>query len=98
MSTDVTRSDDRFVLTVDGTEAGFARFREHDADGVTVRDFTHTEIDDAHAGQGLSGVLVEAAVQQTRADGLRIKATCPLVAHWLGKHPEHDDIVEPTGD
>ena len=96
MSADVTKADDRFTLEVDGQPAGYAQFRDRDRDGTPYRDFTHTVIDDAFAGRGLSGVLVEAAVRQTRDEGLRIKATCPLVAHWLDKHPEHEDVREPS--
>ena len=90
MNTVVSKESDRFTISVDGAPAGFTQFRE---DG-NHRDFFHTELDDAFAGQGLSSVLVQQALDTTRADGLRIVATCPLVKHWLTKHPEFDDIVD----
>ncbi len=81
---------DRFVITVDGADAGFAHFRTEDGHRV----FDHTELDDAFSGRGLSGSLVQQALEATRADGLRIKAECPLVKHWLTKHHEFDDLVD----
>lgn len=90
MSTEVRQEADRFVISVDGTDAGFTAY--HDADDR--RTFPHTELDDAFSGQGLSGVLVEAALTATREEGLRIVPVCPLVAHWLTKHSEFDDVVD----
>ena len=90
MTTDVSKESDRFTISVDGEPAGFTQFREEDGH----RNFFHTELDDAFAGQGLSSLLVQQALDTTRADGLRIIATCPLVKHWLTKHPEFDDIVD----
>ena len=88
--TSVRQEADRFVISVDGTDAGFTEYS--DADGR--RTFPHTELDDAFSGQGLSSVLVEFAMKATRDAGLRIVPVCALVKHWLTKHPEFDDIVD----
>ena len=90
MSTEVRQESDRFVIAVDGVDAGFAQFSEEG----NQRTFFHTELDDAFAGQGLSGVLVQQALDATRTTGKRIVPVCPLVKHWLTKHPEFDDIVD----
>lgn len=90
MSTTVRQEPDRFVIEVDGTDAGFAQFSE----SGNQRTFFHTELDDAFSGRGLSGILVQEALDATRTAGLRIVPVCPLVAHWLTKHPEFDDIVD----
>jgi predicted GNAT family acetyltransferase len=39
-------------------------------------------------------VLIAEALAATRAEGLRIVAVCPMVAGYIKKHPEFDDIVD----
>ena len=54
---------------------------------------------DSYAGRGLATILVSEALQQTRAAGKRIVAVCELVASYLVKHRDFDDIVDPvTGE
>jgi predicted GNAT family acetyltransferase len=83
---------DRFTLSVDGEVIGKALYT--DADGT--RTFVHTEVDPAHEGNGYASRLIERAVAETRAANLRIVGQCPMVAHWLSKHPEYDEFVDPV--
>jgi predicted GNAT family acetyltransferase len=53
----------------------------------------HTEVEPAHEGQGLAGVLVEGAVEDLRRRGLRMISICPYVRAWLRRHPEQADLV-----
>jgi uncharacterized protein len=80
-----------FAITVDGKRAGIAEYIEE----TGHRTFVHTEIDEAFSGRGLAGTLVREALDRTRADGLRIRATCPYVRDFLAKHHDWDDILEP---
>ena len=91
MSTSVSRQagPDRFEITSDGAVAGFTQFVERE----DRRIFFHTEIGEDFGGQGLAGIVVEEAVNATRADGKTIVPVCPYVKKWLAKHPEHDDIT-----
>ena len=86
----MTKGTDRFTIAVDGTEAGFVQFTEHDGRRV----FFHTEVDDAFSGQGLASVLVRRALARTSEDGLRVVPVCPYVKRWLEKHPDHADLAE----
>jgi predicted GNAT family acetyltransferase len=79
----------RFEIVVDREAAGYTRF--YDRDGV--RTFVHTEIDDAHEGQGLGGRLVREALDQTRASGLQVNPECPFVRAFIDGHPEYADLV-----
>jgi predicted GNAT family acetyltransferase len=81
---------DKFTISVDGKSVGLEAFAERDGQRV----FYHTEIDDAFGGRGLGTVLISEALAATRADGLRIVAVCPMVAAYVKKHPEFDDIVD----
>lgn len=82
----------RYTLGIDDSVIGFTEYRDHDGRRV----FFHTEIDDAYAGHGLSSILVKNALDDVRAQGLRVVAVCPLVAKYVGKHAEVQDIVDPV--
>ena len=57
--------------------------------------FYHTEVDDAYGGRGLGTVLIAEALARTRAEGRkRIVAVCPMVAAYVNKHHELDDILD----
>ena len=92
MSTDVTLRGDRFEISVDGTRAGLAQFV--DADGQRI--FFHTEVGDEFEGQGLAGQLVSAALDATRASGLRVVPVCPYVKRYVERHEEYADLVDPV--
>ncbi|PRC58255.1 N-acetyltransferase, partial [Mycobacterium sp. ITM-2017-0098] len=55
-----------------------------------------TEIDEAFGGRGLATILVGEALESTRADGLRIVPVCSMVAGYLKKHSEFNDVVDPV--
>ncbi|HZG92381.1 MAG TPA: GNAT family N-acetyltransferase [Pseudonocardia sp.] len=79
----------RFEVLVDGERAGLAAYRLR-ADRIV---FLHTEIDDAHEGRGLGGVLVRAALDSARERGLRVVPICPFVKGWIERHPDYADLV-----
>lgn len=80
----------RFVILVDGAEAGFAAYAR--IDGRLV--FDHTRIQDAYAGQGLGGILLRRSMDQVRAQGVRVVPICEFLAGWLDKHPDYQDLVD----
>jgi predicted GNAT family acetyltransferase len=90
----VERNDDRnrYEILVDGKRAGLTAYRDRGDQRV----FFHTEIDDAYAGQGLAGQLVQHALTDVRALGKRIVPVCPYVAKFLKKHDEFADITDPV--
>lgn len=94
--TQVTLEADRFTISVDGTQAGFTEFIDRTTDSGGQRIFPHTEIDEAFGGRGLATILVGEAVESTRAAGLRIVPVCSMVAGYLDKHPEFNDMVDPV--
>jgi uncharacterized protein len=89
--TTVTQESDRFSISVDGQTVGFTEY----ADRGGQRIFPHTEMADAFEGRGLATILVNEALQATRDAGLRIVAVCPMVAAFVNKHHEFDDLVDP---
>ena len=93
--TSVTRRSRMFTIAVDGSDAssvGLTSFAERDGQRI----FLHTEVKPQYEGRGLAGILVAAALEATRADGLRAVAVCPMVAAYVAKHHDFDDIVDPV--
>jgi uncharacterized protein len=89
--TTVTQRDTEFAIIVDGQIVGIAAFE----DRGNRRVFVHTEVDDGFQGHGLATILVGEAIKSAKADGLRVVAVCPMVAAFLHRHKEFDDIVDP---
>lgn len=79
----------RYHLLVDGAEAGEIDYR---MDG-DVRIFVHTGVRDAYEGQGLAGKLAKHVLDDARANGVKIGATCPYVRGYLERHPEEQDLL-----
>ncbi|MGF6889335.1 putative GNAT family acetyltransferase [Nocardia sp. GAS34] len=82
----------RYEIRVDDVLAGFTAYIDHEDQRI----FYHTEIDTQFSGRGLAGRLVAAALADTRPLGTRIVPVCPVVAGFLAKHQEFDDIVDPV--
>ena len=79
----------RFEIAVDGAVLGFAEYRRRP--GVIT--FLHTEIDPAHEGEGLGTLLVKAALDTARAEGLAVLPYCPFVRGFIDRHREYLNLV-----
>ena len=77
------KAHNRFELEADG-ETAIAEYRI--VDGAIY--FTHTETPYRLQGRGIASRLVRGAVEQARAQGLKVVPRCSYVADWLKKHPE----------
>ncbi|MBF6182849.1 GNAT family N-acetyltransferase [Nocardia otitidiscaviarum] len=83
---------EQFDIEVDGERAGLAAY----VDTGDQRIFYHTELDDRFSGRGLGSVLIHAALTETRKEGKRIVPVCPFVAHFVEKHHDFDDLLDPV--
>lgn len=79
----------RYEIHVDGERAGLTHYRVTPEALV----FDHTEIDDAHEGQGLGGRLARGALDDVRAKGQRVIAECPFMKAWIAQHEDYQDLV-----
>lgn len=80
----------RYELLRDGERVGIAEYVLEDG----AIDFTHTEIDRDQREKGLASTLVQQALDDVRENSdLRVAASCPYVRHWLGDHPEYQDLL-----
>jgi predicted GNAT family acetyltransferase len=62
------------------------------ADGVIT--FVHTEVPPELGGKGIGSQLIKGALDQVRADGLKVIAQCPFVKGWIDKHAEYADLLK----
>jgi hypothetical protein len=53
----------------------------------------HTEIDPARKGEGVGTLLVKAALDTARAEGLALLPYCPFVQGFIDRHREYLDLV-----
>ena len=86
----VSAAEGKYTIAVDGETVGLAAV----ADRGNQRVFYHTEVDERFGGRGLASILVGEALERTRADGKRVVPLCPMVAAFIKKHPEFDDITD----
>ncbi|MFI9507065.1 GNAT family N-acetyltransferase [Nocardia sp. NPDC052566] len=91
MSTEVRNNTalERFEIYVDSAIAGYVEYQ----DTVSERAFVHTEIYPQHEGQGYGRVLIEAALNATRAEGLGALPMCPMVHHFIETRPQYLSMV-----
>jgi len=78
----------RFELDADGATA-FAYYRL--GDGVMT--FHHTETPFHLQGRGIASRLVRGALEQARAQQLKVAPRCSFVASYMARHPEFNDML-----
>jgi uncharacterized protein len=83
------KAQHRYELTVDGH---LAATYYSIADGVIT--FIHTEVPSELGGKGVGSALVKGALDQVRADGLKVIAQCPFVKAYIDKHAEYADLLK----
>lgn len=57
-----------------------------------IIEMTHTEVPPEYGGQGIASKMVREALEYARAHHLRVIPTCPVVAAYMKKHLEYEDI------
>jgi uncharacterized protein len=78
----------RFELEVEGHVAkSFYRIEN----GVIT--FIHTEVPPELGGEGIGSRLIKGALDQVRANGLKVIAECPFVKAYIEKHAEYADLL-----
>ena len=58
--------------------------------------FTHTEVPEAHGGQGLGTALIEDGLASARERGLKVIPICPFFAAYMKAHAEVQDLLDPA--
>jgi len=50
----------------------------------------------AHEGKGIGTMLIRAGLEAARARGLKVIPICPFFARYIQRHPEAQDLLEPS--
>jgi len=82
------RTHHRFELELEGHLA-----TQHSPLDGTVITFEHTDVPKELGGRGVGSILVQGALDQVRASGLKLIPQCPFVKAWIEKHPDYQDLV-----
>ncbi|MET4697936.1 putative GNAT family acetyltransferase [Constrictibacter sp. MBR-5] len=82
------RARSRFELEIDG-QVVFADYRRRGTDLI----IPHVEAPPALRGTGAAGRLMQAVMEQVRAEGAKVTPLCSYAAAWLRRHPEFADQV-----
>ncbi|WP_018317900.1 GNAT family N-acetyltransferase [Bradyrhizobium sp. WSM2793] len=77
-----------FELEVEGHVAT----EHYKLDGGVIT-FEHTDVPKDLGGKGVGSKLVQGALDQVRAAGLKLIPQCPFVKAWIEKHPDYADLV-----
>ena len=86
---------------VDNTAAG--RFEQRIGDDVAIAEykrsgevitFTHTLVPEHLEGRGIASGIAKAALDQARAQGLKVDPRCPFFADYIQKNPEYRDLLQ----
>jgi predicted GNAT family acetyltransferase len=56
--------------------------------------FIHTEVPPELGGRGIASKLIRGALDQVRADGLKVIAQCPFVKAFIDKNPDYQDLLK----
>jgi predicted GNAT family acetyltransferase len=81
----------RYEIEVDGEVAGFLMYRIDPG----VLELVHTDVDPKWEGKGVGAALVQGALDDVRARGLKVRPYCPFVAAYIRRHPEYEDLATP---
>jgi predicted GNAT family acetyltransferase len=79
----------RYEIEVDGEVVGFINYRREPG----VIELVHTDVDPRSEGKGVGAALVQGALDDVRARGLKVRPFCPFVAAYIRRHPEYQDLV-----
>ena len=82
-------TEGQYEILVGEEVAGFATYT--DANGV--RDLPHTVVDPKFRGQGLSKPLIQAALDDARADDMLVTPSCPAVERYIEQNPQYRDLL-----
>lgn len=81
----------RFVAEIDDAQAVL----EYGVPDAGTRDYRHTFVPPALRGRGIATALVEFALDDARAAGVRVIPSCPFVARLTAADARYADVVAP---
>lgn len=84
----------RFVVVVNGEDAGGAYYRWHPHPDGDRRVYTHTEVDERFEGQGVGSALARVALDISGESGEKVVPLCPFIQRYIERHAEYQGLVD----
>lgn len=78
----------RYELNVDGHIA----FVEYQFSPGVI-DLVHTIVPKELGGRGIGSILAKGVLDSVRSRDLKVIATCPFIAGYIGKNPDYADLL-----
>jgi uncharacterized protein len=94
-SMDITVKNNASAKRFEAEVAGFLAFIEYNlaAGSLTL---VHTEVPSALEGQGVGSIVVNAALNYAKEQGLKVVPQCPFVGSYIKRHQEYENLVSQT--
>lgn len=80
----------RFEAWLNGQMIGFASYQR----SGTVITYPHTVVATAYEGNGVGGKLVQAALEQARAENAQVVPLCSFVDAYIRRHREYQLLLK----
>jgi hypothetical protein len=82
-------SESKYEIRAGDRVLGIAVYRRRG----DVTDFLHTEVDQDTGYSKVGSTLVQVALDDVRARGGSVVASCPFVRGWIERHREYADLL-----
>jgi len=79
----------KFYVIVDGLESHLQYVQNKN-----VLNLNHTYVPNSLRGKGIAAKLVEAALAYVKDNNLKIIPSCSYVAEYVGRHKEHESLLD----
>lgn len=89
MSDNMQAAKGKFVINREGEISSLA----YETDGAGWISLLHTWVAPVLRGRGIATELAQMALEYAKDHQLKVDVVCPLVFHFLSKHPEYKPLV-----
>ena len=72
---------------------GLVSYLAYEMDGHEGISLLHTEVPPALRHRGIASELAQMALEFAKEKHLKVEVICPVVYHFLNKHPEYKQLV-----
>lgn len=86
------KNANRFEVLLENGQTAYLNYNEFD----NSLNLSHTYVPKSFEGKGIAAAIVKIALDYARKNNLSIIPSCPYVAAYIERHPEHRDLVKQT--
>jgi len=86
------KNANRFEVLLENGQTAYLNYNEFN----NSLNLSHTYVPKSFEGKGIAAAIVKFALDYARKNNLSIIPSCPYVAAYIERHPEHRDLVKQT--